>query len=173
MGETISLLMTRVARVARVAMGITTSYKKQFRVEYISWTVQEIFMSTGRPSWQWVFIVLAILLSKWAIQHNWCRVCKICRKGSKTKYDKKTEKGGSDIEMQNWGKSGRQFNNDRHDIVETHNLMPRLNDRQTVFSKQTADSQTDIQTAKQSAVVPLQLADMESRLREGLFPPFL
>ena len=79
----------------------------------------------------------------------------------------KTKKGDSDIEMQNWGKSGRQFNNDRHNIIETHNLMPRLSDRQTVFPKGTADSQPDIQTVKQSAVVPLQPADMESRLREG------
>ena len=112
------------------------------------------------------FIVLAILLSKWAIQHNWCRVFKVCRKGSKTKNDKRTKGGNSDIEMQHWGKSGRQFHNDRQDIIETH--MPRLNDRQTVYSKQTADPQTaDIQLAPQTAVLPLQAANLESRLREG------
>ena len=69
-------------------------------------------------------------------------------------------------------KSGRQFNNDGHKIIETHSLMPRLSDRQTVFPKGTVDSPADIQTAKQSAVVPLQPADMESRLREGLFYHF-
>ena len=54
-GETTStLMMARVARVARVAMGITTSYKKLCRAGSISWNVQEIFMSTGKPSWQWV-----------------------------------------------------------------------------------------------------------------------
>ena len=58
------------------------------------------------------------------------------------------------------------FNNDRQDIIETH--MPRLNDRQTVYSKQTADPQTaDIQLAPQTAVLPLQAANLESRLREG------
>ena len=119
------------------------------------------------------FIVLAILVSKWAIQHNWCRVYKICRKGSKTKNNKNTKMGNSDIEMQNWGKSGRQSNNDRHDIIQTHNLMPRLSDRQTVFPKGTVDSPADIQTPRQSrddrAIVPLQPADMESRLREGSY----
>ena len=65
--------------------------------------------------------------------------------------------------MQHWGKSGKGFNNDRQDI------MPRLSDRQTVYSKQTADSQTaaEIQTTQQSAVIPVQEAIMESRLREG------
>ena len=79
----------------------------------------------------------------------------------------KGQKGGnSDIEMQHWGKSGRHLNNDRQDIIETH--MPRLNDRQTVYSKQTADPQTaDIQSAPQTAVLPLQAANLESRLREG------
>ena len=108
------------------------------------------------------FIVLAILLSKWAIQHNWCRVCKVCRKGNKNKNTKRTEKEESDIEMQHWGKSGKGFNNDRQDI------MPRLSDRQTVFSIQTADSQTaEKQTTKQSAVIPVQEANLESRLGEG------
>ena len=118
-------------------------------------------------------VILVILVTKWAIQHNWCRVCKSCRKGSKTKNNKNAKMGNSDIEMQNWGKSGRQSDHDRHDITETHNLMPRLSDRQTVSPKGTVESTADIQTPRlareERAVVPLQTADMESRLWEGLY----
>ena len=35
-------------------MGTTISYKKPFRGESTSWIVLGIFMSTGKPSWQWV-----------------------------------------------------------------------------------------------------------------------
>ena len=34
-------------------------------------------------------IILAILITKWAIQHNWCRVFKVCQKKNKKTETKK------------------------------------------------------------------------------------
>ena len=90
-------------------------------------------------------IILAILITKWAIQHNWCKIFKSCRKGNKKKYTKRNDKyNNGDIEMQYRGKPRHESDRDMTDISETQNLTSGHSDRQSVSPRltQTTDMQT-------------------------------
>ena len=118
-------------------------------------------------------IILAILITKWAIQHNWCKIFKSCRKGNKKKHSKENDKyNKGDIEMQYRGKPRRESERDMADFSETHNLTSGHSDRQTVSPRLTQTS--DIQTVsprlatEERRMAPLHSGAMEAQLCEGL-----
>ena len=113
-------------------------------------------------------VIVVILVIKWGIQYNWCRVFKCCKQSESESADRKRDnskhsKKFGDIEMAERGPLMRQTDSSNGRLAETHNLTNiRHTDKLTVSPRQT-ESDTE------HRMVPIgpNTSDLEVRLLEG------